>query len=283
MHPTLIRIYGFPITTYGLMVAIAFASAGWLIVRRGRREGIPVDFLQDLMVWAMVASLVGARLLHVVVNFGYYLENPLDIIFSREGYVFYGGFLAGFATVVYRVHRQGQDIWKIGDLIAPYLAMAHGIGRIGCFLFGCCYGAVTSVPWAVRFPRVIDPGSGMIEGSPAYLHHLSEGWVTAHAAHSLPVHPSQLYSSALLWLNFGFLLYLRRRGHRKGDLLLTYVTVYAVGRFIVEFTRGDHRGELLGSLSTQQVIAVLLFVGGLIGMIWRHRTQTSQSAAAATS
>ena len=150
MHPTLIRIDGFRLTTYGLMVAVAFATAGLLIVRRGRKEEVSVDFLQDLMVWGMIAGLVGSRFLHVVLNLDYYFQHPIEIIFSREGYVFYGGFLAGFATVVYMIRRQGEDIWKIGDLIAPYLAMAQGIGRIGCFLFGCCYGAATSLPWGDR-------------------------------------------------------------------------------------------------------------------------------------
>ncbi len=271
MHPTLIRIDGFRLTTYGLMVAVAFATAGLLIVRRGRKEGVSVDFLQDLMVWGMIAGLVGSRLLHVVLNLDYYFQHPIEIVFSREGYVFYGGFLAGFASVVYMIRRQGEDIWKIGDLIAPYLAMAQGIGRIGCTLFGCCYGAVTSLPWGVCFPRTIDPSSGMIDGTPAYLEHLSEGWISMEATHSLPVHPSQLYSSALGWLNFGLLLYLRKRGYRRGELLLAYVLVYATGRFLVEFTRGDPRGEFMGLLSTSQFIALLLFIGALVVMAWRRK------------
>ena len=92
MHPTLFRVYGFQITTYGLMLAIAFAVASTLIVRRGEREGIPGEFLQNLLVVVMVAALVGARLLHILVDLEYYRAHPLEAVFSREGYVFFGGF-----------------------------------------------------------------------------------------------------------------------------------------------------------------------------------------------
>lgn len=272
MHPTLFRIGSFQITTYGLMLAIAFATAGWLVLRRGEKEGIPVDFLQNLMVAAMIAGLVGARALHVIVNLDYFRRHPFEIVFSREGYVFYGGLLAGLGTAVFFIHRHRQDIWKIGDLIAPYLAMAQGIGRWGCFLFGCCFGRLSSLPWAVRFPRTIDPATDAIDGSPPYLDHRFLGWIDTDATHSLPIHPSQLYSSALGWLNFLFLLYLRSRGGRPGELLLAYLIFYSVGRFLVEWTRGDPRGEFL-SLSTSQVVAVLLFAAALGTLIWRRARQ----------
>ncbi|MFH1741382.1 MAG: prolipoprotein diacylglyceryl transferase [bacterium] len=269
MHPTLFRIGGFQITTYGLMLAIAFAVASTLIVRRGEREGIPGDFLQNLLVWIMIAALVGSRLLHVYVYWDYFRTHPAEIVFSREGYVFLGGFVAAFGVAVYLILRNGQNIWKIGDLLVPYLALAQGIGRLGCFGFGCCFGRPTSVPWAVRFPRTVDP-SGLLDGSPAYLHHLSQGWIGPEATHSLPVHPSQLYSSALGWCAFLFLLYLRRRGHRPGELMLSYILIYSIGRFLVEWTRGDPRGEFLHILSTSQAGAVALFAAGLGTLIWRR-------------
>ena len=143
MHPTLFRIGSLQITTYGFLLAVAFATAGWLILRKGEKEGIPVDFLQNLMVGVMIAGLVGARALYVIVDFDYFRVHPLEIIFSREGYVFFGALLGGLAAAVLMIHRAHQSIWKIGDLIAPYIAMAQGIGRIGCFLFGCCFGAVS--------------------------------------------------------------------------------------------------------------------------------------------
>ncbi|HOE11207.1 MAG TPA: prolipoprotein diacylglyceryl transferase [bacterium] len=269
MHPTLFRIGGFQITTYGLMLAIAFAVAASLIVRRGEREGIPGEFLQNLLVVTMVAALLGARLLHILVNFDYFLEHPAGALFSREGYVFFGGLLAGIAASIYWIRRQGQDVWKVADVIAPYLSLAQGIGRWGCFGFGCCYGRPSSLPWAVRFPRTIDPFSGLIDGAPAYLDHLSKGWIAPDDIYSLPVHPSQLYESALAWLNFLILLYLRKRGCQKGDLFLIYLLLYSIGRFLVEFTRGDPRGEILHLLSTSQVVSMGVFA--VAGAFLIHR------------
>jgi len=257
------------------MLAIAFAVAATLIIRRGEREGIPGDFLQNLLVVAMVAALLGARLLHILVDFDYFLDHPAEVLFSREGYVFFGGFLAGTGASIYWIRHRGQDVWKVADVLAPYLSLAQGIGRLGCFGFGCCYGHPTSLPWAVQFPRTIDPSSGMIDGTPAYLHHLAEGWITPDAAHSLPVHPSQLYESALAWLNFFILIYLQKRGCQKGVLFLTYLLLYSTGRFLVEFTRGDPRGELLHLLSTSQVVSVGLFAVACAMLIYRKVVRLS--------
>jgi phosphatidylglycerol:prolipoprotein diacylglycerol transferase len=270
MHPTLFRIGSFQITTYGLMLALAFAIAGWLMLRRGEKEGIPVDFLQNLMVAVVIAGLVGSRVLYVIVNLNYFRVHPFEMVFSREGYVFIGGLLVGLGTALFLIHRHRQDVWRIGDLFAPYLAMAQGIGRLGCFGFGCCFGRPSSLPWAVRFPRTINPVTGDIDGSPAYIYHLSEGWIDRHATHSLPVHPTQLYDSAVGWLNLLFLLYLRRRGCRTGELWLAYLMFYSVTRFLTEFARGDPRGEVLRLLSTTQAVGIVIFFGALGTLIWRR-------------
>lgn len=258
MHPTLFEIFGTPITTYGFMVAVSFATLWLLTVFRGKKLGYSEDFIQNLLAVIVISAFVSARLLHVSVNWNYYSQNPSEIIFSREGYVFLGGFVgAVVCSIAYTLWKR-QSLLGVADLFAPYLALAQGIGRIGCFLFGCCYGGVCNLPWAVQFPKE----------SPAYYDHLMHGLIGEGASQSLPVHPTQIYESLFSFVHFGILLAIRKHQSFRGQVAMSYLMIYSIGRFIIEIYRGDARGTLDGLLSTSQTISLLLFAGGLIGYFW---------------
>ena len=151
------------------------------------------------------------------------------------GLVFYGGFLAGFAFVLVYVKKQKLPLGKIMDIIAVGMPLAHGVARIGCFFAGCCYGRTCSLPWAVTFTN---PDSLAFPKG-------------------VPLHPTQLYSSAGNFLIFGILYLLSRSGRFSGRLIFVYLLLYGLFRSFVEIFRGDERGApVVDFLSTSQTIGL---------------------------
>ena len=257
MHPTLFYIFGIQITTYGLMMAMAFAVMWLCTVSRGKKLGYDQDFILNLITIIVISSFVFARLLHVMVSWDLYKDNLSLILLSRDGYVFLGGFVGAVACSLIYTKMHKQKIFGIADLFAPYIALAQGIGRIGCFLFGCCYGKVCSVPWGVKFPL----------DSPAYIDHYNHGLISLSALTSLPIHPTQLYHSFFNFAHFGLLIFIRSRQTFRGQIAMTYLMTYSVGRFIIEFYRGDAFRGIYGVLSTSQIISIMLFITGLAGLL----------------
>jgi phosphatidylglycerol---prolipoprotein diacylglyceryl transferase len=257
MHPTLFHLFGVQITTYGLMMAMAFAALWLCSVHRGQKLGYTQDFIINLITVIVVSAFVFARLLHVIVEWKYYSQNPSAILLSRDGFVFLGGFIGAVVVAVWFTRKAGQSVLGVADLFAPYLALAQGIGRIGCFLYGCCFGKICSGYCGVHFP--VD--------SPAYNFQFNEGLIGSDAVSSLPVHPTQLYLSLFDFIHFAILLLIRRRHTFRGQLAMCYLMIYSVGRFGVEFFRGDAYRGVYGFLSTSQILGLLLFLAGLIGFL----------------
>jgi len=141
MHPILLKLGPITIYSYGVMVAIGFAVFTLLVYRRAGKFNISRDKVIDLAILILVWGIIGSRLLYVLLNMSFYLANPIDIIkLSKGGLVWYGGFAAAlFAGMIY-LKNNALDFWEVTDLIAPYIALAQGLGRIGCYLNGCCYG-----------------------------------------------------------------------------------------------------------------------------------------------
>ena len=141
MHPILLKIGPLTIYSYGVMVAIGFAVSTFLIYRRAEKFNISRDKVIDLAILMLVSGIIGARLLYVLLNMSFYLANPLDIIkLSKGGLVWYGGFAAALFAVIIYLKNNALDFWEVADLFAPYIALAQALGRIGCYLNGCCYG-----------------------------------------------------------------------------------------------------------------------------------------------
>lgn len=261
MHPTLIEIYGVQITTYGFMIAVSFAVMWLLSVHRGKKLGYSEDFIQNLLAVIVLSAFIFARSLHVIIYWDEYSGRPSRILFSREGYVFLGGFVGAVLCSMAYCYAKGVKMMSMADLIFPYLALAQGIGRIGCFLFGCCYGGLCTMPWGVQFPK----------DSPAFIDHYNHGLLDFNATHSLPVHPTQIYESLFSFAHFGILLLIQKNQTFRGQVAVCYLMIYSVGRFIIEIFRGDERGSLAGWLSTSQFISVVLFLTGLAAYFWLQR------------
>lgn len=257
MYPRLITLPFYTLHTFGVLLAAAYLTALWWLVRTGRRDGYDPDALTSLGFWAIVGAILGAKGLMVVRNLPDYLSHPGELFsasFLTSAGDFYGGFIGGvLGAVLYFALNRSMTFWPLADLCAPAIALGQGIGRIGCLMAGDDYGSPSRLPWAVTFT---DPDAAAIGGAPL----------------GVPLHPVQLYESLFCFALFGLLVRLARRKTFDGQILLAYSMLYAVGRFLLEYVRGDvDRGFLFGGLvSTSQFIAVVIVVLALAALPMRR-------------
>jgi len=260
MYPELFRIGNFPITTYGIFLALGMLLALIVASRLGGRDGIPRERIYDLGLWTLVGGLVGSKFLM------YLVEPDVQVFtldFLRSGGVFYGSLLGGFFTVVFLVRYYKLPFWKVTDAFAPGLALGQAFGRQGCFAAGCCWGKPTDLPWGVHFTQLGHEYTGV----PIYT---ADG-LDAH------LHPTQLYESFIMLAVFGFLYWLHRRKKFDGQVFITYAIIYSIVRFSIEFIRDDPRGDLLGlttltGLSTSQLVSLLVAATALVFLVLRLRS-----------
>ncbi len=141
MHPILFSIGPFKIYSYGVMMALAFMLGTYLVDRRAVKNNIDRNKVIDLIIYLLISSIIGARILYVVINWQDYSRNPFDIVKVWEGgLIFYGGLVSGILTAIWYLKRNKLKFSKVADILSPSLALGSAIGRIGCFLNGCCYG-----------------------------------------------------------------------------------------------------------------------------------------------
>jgi phosphatidylglycerol:prolipoprotein diacylglycerol transferase len=262
MHPRLLTTPLFTVHTFGVLLASAYSAAFWWLIRQGRREGLDVDALSSLGFWAIGGAIIGAKALMIARDFPQYARAPSELfslsLLASAG-DFYGGFIGALvaASIFFRRHPR-LPFWVTADLCGPAIALGQAIGRIGCFMAGDDYGSPTQLPWALTFT---DPDAAQIGGAPL----------------GVPLHPVQLYESILCLLLFAFLVKLSRRKRFDGEVILAYTWLYAVGRFVLEFFRGDaDRGFVFGGLlSTSQFIALILGPAAIALWLVRRRSASS--------
>jgi phosphatidylglycerol:prolipoprotein diacylglycerol transferase len=255
MFPELLQIGPLTLHTYGLMVALGILAGVGLAEYLNRRQGGQPGQIIDMGLIVVLAGLVGARLMFIFINWGYYSDNPLEaVMIWKGGLVFYGGLLGGIVGLTVYIRLAGMPLLKTLDIAAPAMALGHSLGRLGCFSAGCCYGKETDLPWAVIFT---DPRS------------------LATNILGKPVHPTQLYSFAFLALLALFLVWTVGRKKFDGQVAALYVILYSVFRFVVEFYRGDPRGgmEIMDvALSTSQVVSLVLLPIALVSYLLFSRS-----------
>ena len=246
MHPVLLHIGSFNLYTYGLFVAMGFMTAIWVSQKNAKPHDISPQIITDIFFVILVSAILGARLLYVLINFNAFKNNLLDIFkLWNGGLVFFGGFIgAVMATTVY-LKLKNFNIWKIADIISPGVALGHAVGRIGCFFAGCCYGKECDLPIAIKFtnPETLAPIG-------VYLH------------------PTQIYSMFSNLILFFILLWLQKRKKFDGMVFLSYIMLYSLFRSIVEFFRGDFRGDFFFEfISMSQGIGIIVFLIAFILLI----------------
>ena len=241
MHPILFHIGSFELASYGLMTALAYMVASWYLYKRLHYIQLDKDTFWNIIFIAFVAALLGAKLLYLIVSwpemgatFADKIHNALHTF--RYGFVFFGGAIAAIISLLIYFKKKHLPVLQTADFMVVGLPLGHAIGRIGCFLAGCCHGKPTDLPWGVVFT---DPHSLV---APEYL--------------GVHLHPTQLYESLLNLLLFFILQHLYKKHPRCGSVLVAYVVGYALLRFSIEFFRGDYRGGFLLGFSPSQLIAL---------------------------
>jgi phosphatidylglycerol---prolipoprotein diacylglyceryl transferase len=260
IYPFLIHLGPLEITGYGLMMMVAFLMGGWLVSLELRRRGFAEDYAADIIAAAVIGGIIGAKLWYVA------LTRDPGALFSRGGLVWYGGFLGGTAAVMLNGWRLRVPLRWTMQLVAPALAAAYALGRVGCFMVNDDYGRPSSVPWAVRFPRGLPPSTA------GNMQHLFGIPVPAGSNPStvLTVHPTQLYETAIMLVAFAVLWALRRRTRPVGWLFGLYLVFAGAERFVVEFLRAKD-DRLLGPFTIAQLTSVILIgVGVWLLMLWRE-------------
>lgn len=247
MLPELFSIGSITVHTYGLLVALGILIAVILAEYLHRRTGGEPGRIIDMSFFVVLAGLLGARLIYVIVNYGYYADRPLEILMLwKGGFVFYGGLIGGAVALLVSIHYYRLPFLGTLDISAAAVCIGHAFGRLGCFTAGCCYGRLSDLPWAVTFT---DPDCLAVE------------------VLNMPVHPVQLYSFIFLSVLTVFLVWLHGRRAFTGQVAATYFITYGLFRFCVEFLRGDPRGSIgiLGkALSTSQWISLPVFLLGIV-------------------
>jgi phosphatidylglycerol:prolipoprotein diacylglycerol transferase len=253
MHPKLISIGDFFLPSYGFFVALGFLAGLWMATRLARRQGLNADLVVNLAVYCALTGVLGGKVLMVLFDLEFYLRNPGEL-FSlatlRAGGVFYGGLVLALLVAVFYMRRVHLPGWRTADALAPGVALGHAIGRIGCFMAGCCWGSECHRPWAVTFSN---PDAHEMFGTPL----------------NVPLHPAQLYQSAAEALIFAILYWRFSKPHAPGFILGLYLMLTSMGRFLIEFGRFHEQALPFGlPLSNGQWISLCLF--GLGGYLIRR-------------
>lgn len=243
MHPELFHIGWFTMNSFGLMMALAFISAGFVAYWQFGKRGVRPDFIYGLLIAAVVGGLLGAKIHYLILHSSEWPRNLL----SGSGLVWFGGlFGAIIGVVVVTVFFSKERLSRVMDAGAIAVSVGYAVGRIGCFLTGDDYGVPTNLPWGMSFPK----------GSPPT---------------TVKVHPAQLYESAASLVIFALLVWVvSPRFKREGPLIFAYAILAGIERFLVEFIR-TNKPVLLG-LTQQQWIAIGMIVVGAV-FTWYFATR----------
>ncbi len=259
MHPELFRFGPVVVGSYGVMLAIAFMAGIYITMRLAERREIDRDKVLNLCFIILIAAIIGSRLLYVVTHLdefqGRWLYTFLPVqpdgSIGLSGLIFLGGFIAALLAALVYVKKQNIPAFKMADSAAPALAFGLFVGRIGCFLNGCCFGKICDTALGVKFPA--GSAAGFVMGD-VYLH------------------PTQLYSSTYGLIIFVILMLINYKKVADGLIAAVFLVLYGIARFTVDFFRYYEEEMIVaGGLDWNQIISLIMVIGGVILFFDRSR------------
>jgi len=265
MYPTLVKFGNFEITTFGVMMFLAFIFAGMVLTRQFRRYGLSDDLASSIVFGAALGGILGAKIYFAI------LYHDIHALFSRAGLVWYGGFIGGVAVCSYIIRKNRVPFLLVYDGAAPALAIGYAIGRIGCFLVGDDYGRPTNSAIGIAFPKGLPPTTAQ-----------SLREFGAIVDPSIPgdtllrVHPTQLYESVSAFVIFGILMFMARRPHHRGRIFAMFLVLASIERFLVEIVRAKD-DRFLGPFTVAQLISVIIVIIGGALFAYAGRTPIDET------
>ncbi len=284
MNPVILQLGPFSLHWYGVFIVGGAAIAAWLASRTAAKAGENPDHIWNLLAWALIVGIIGARLYHVFstpangIGWDYYRANPGEIFNfwsgGFRGLGIYGGLIGGILAVIVYSAINKLDFVKYLDFLAPNVLLAQAIGRMGNFVNQELYGPSTNAPWAFHinpaFPCQLPdnlPQGIQYCGSGELMTQQTLDWYANNG-----FHPTFFYEALWNLAMFALLTFVFKRygeRFRKGDAVLLYFIAYPLGRFWVEMFRPD--AWVMGSLATAQWIAIGSVVVSLLLLFLRHR------------
>jgi phosphatidylglycerol---prolipoprotein diacylglyceryl transferase len=254
-HPLTITIY-----SYGLMMALGFIAADLVIAADCPRRGIDPDYATAVVLWGALGGLIGARLYDVLNNWHLYMADPITIIWSGSGFVWFGGFIGGVTAAFFVARYYKVSVGATADMCGPALAIGQALGRIGCHLSGDGdWGLPSTLPWAVAYPKAI-----VGWGPQTVLKLGPHGTLVSGFFPGVRVHPTPIYEAILYMAVFLILWSMRRRAGTPGRIFYLYLVLLGGCRFMVEFLRVNPR--VLWGLSEAQLIGLAMLVVGVVAL-----------------
>ena len=280
--------------TYGLMMVVGFFAAVYVARFLANRSGLDGEVFVNAGLIALVSGVVGARLSHVLENLSEFTQNDRTvgenffamINLTSGGLTYYGGFILAFIVLVWYGRKKRIPLPLGMDIIAPCLMIGLGFGRIGCFLNGCCEGAVCQQPYAITFPYYSNPyrdqfNKGQLEGKVPpqllYTPHVFQRLLPPEAAkdnpallalmkqqRSLPVHAAQLYSTITCFILAALLIAYYSMPHTAGRVFALMLMLEGATRFILELLRVEP--GVIGPFSLSMIIGLMLVAMG--ALLW---------------
>jgi len=253
VHPLLLRTDWLTLPTYGVFYLLAYLAAIFTLAHLASRVGVPFGRMVDVAFQFCIAGEIGARLTFVIVEWPRFRAGTISAMeFLLAGRVVLGGVVVGVATAAWLFRRHRLPVMDVLDATLTAAALGMGIGRIGCLMSGCCYGRPTDAWWGITFT---DPMAAAISGTPL----------------GVALQPTQIIQSLDGFLLFSFLYWLYPRRKFAGQSVALYFAIEGVSRFLVEFLRGDKRGQAAGLATSQWIGIGMVVTGAAVWMLAARR------------
>ncbi len=252
MYPIIFQYKMITIGSYGVFLGTAFYLSFLLLEREFKIADINPDLAYKILIAVIPSAIIGAKVFHILENFDIFLKNPGGMIFSGAGLSVYGGFVLSFIVCYFLIRKNGESPLEVFDLAAVPMALGYGIGRLGCHVSGDgCYGVPTDLFCGVAYPNGIVPTS-------------------------VSVLPTPLMESFMSFIFFYILLQMRKKDHKPGLIIFTYLILNGLARFSVEFFRLNN--EIAWGMTQAQFVGIAFVTTGVLGLIFTAKKKPTKVA-----
>ena len=294
MYPE-INFLGISISTFGVMVALAFVVCYYLLIKEFKVRDLNQKIAEDIVFYAALSAIIGSKIYYIIEksfsDSGTFFSNLKNnsycsdcegvvehVQFFGSGLTFNGGLICALIFIGIYVYRKKLNFISLADIITPYILLGHGIGRIGCFLVGDDYGIPTKLPWAVSFENGLPPTTIEVFTSQySFLNYnftdLQE-YLIEGSSNVISVHPTQLYEMILYFIGFLIIKKMYNQiSHINGMAFSLYLILGGLSRFSIEFLRTNERYFL--NLSSAQYISIIMIIFGLAFILYQRKLKLS--------